>query len=275
MKKIILLGFMICGSIIEAQTHRFIYDVEYKKNSTQSVLTKENYLLDIDDVEAKYYTRDFFVADSLIANNIPFPKGQKLNTSTIITHKKSSDQYQEYDILENTVLNLESKENQNWKLSTDKKKVKEMTLQKATANWGGRNWTAWFSTEIPFQEGPYKFHGLPGLIVELYDDRNDYHFSLVKSQNINGTMKNQFIEMSKAMSVHVTREKYNATKLKYYQAPINFLRNQIGEGNGKGDFYLNDGTVITDKNSRETNEILRKTIKQYNNPIDLENAVKY
>lgn len=275
MKKALLLGFAGIVVFTQAQTHRFIYDVVYKKDSTQSVFTKENYLLDIDDKESKYYTRDFFLADSLIAHNIPFPKDQKLNTSTIIIHKKGIDTYNEYDLLENTVLNLESKESQNWKLSTEKKKVNEMTLQKATANWGGRNWIAWFSTEILFQEGPYKFHGLPGLIVELYDDRNNYHFSLVKSQNINGSVKNQFIDMSRSMSVAVSREKYNITKLKYYQAPISFLRNQIGDANGKGDFYLNDGTIVTDKNSRETNEMMRVAIKQYNNPIDLENAVKY
>ncbi|MFL9832444.1 hypothetical protein ABS765_00205 [Chryseobacterium sp. ST-37] len=27
---------------------------------------------------------------------------------------------------------------------------------------------------MPFQEGPCKFHGLPGLITELYDDKNNY-----------------------------------------------------------------------------------------------------
>ena len=39
-----------------AQTHRFIYDVVYKKDSTSNITTKENYILDIGTKETKYYT---------------------------------------------------------------------------------------------------------------------------------------------------------------------------------------------------------------------------
>ena len=53
-------------------------------------------------------------------------------------------------------------------------------LQKATTDFGGRKWTAWFTTEIPYSEGPYKFKGLPGLVVELSDSENNFQFELVK-----------------------------------------------------------------------------------------------
>lgn len=38
---------------------------------------------------------------------------------------------------------------------------------------------AWFTTEIPINEGPYKFNGLPGLIIEMYDTEQIFKFSLV------------------------------------------------------------------------------------------------
>ncbi len=217
--------FIFLVYFANSQTNRFIYDVEYKKDSLSTVTTKENYHLDISQSEINYYTRDFFIADSLIINNIPFPKEMKLNTSNIISHKKGSNNFQEYDLLENTILNLKSTDSQIWKLTEEKKKIKDLTLQKATTNWGGRNWIAWFTQEIPFQEGPYKFHGLPGLIIELEDDKGNYKFSLVKSQNLKIDYKNQFLEMSKNMSVPVTWEKYKNTKLSYYESPINFIRN--------------------------------------------------
>ena len=62
-------------------------------------------------------------------------------------------------------------------------KVDNYTLQKASTNFGGRNWTAWFNSEIPFQEG-YKFTGLSGLIFEIYDSENIFHYSLIKSLNL-------------------------------------------------------------------------------------------
>ena len=58
------------------------------------------------------------------------------------------------------------------------KQIKNLTLQKATTDWGVRHWIAWFTTSFPFPEGPHKFHGLPGLIIELSDDKNNYHFEL-------------------------------------------------------------------------------------------------
>ena len=38
---------------------------------------------------------------------------------------------------------------------------------------------AWFTSEIPISEGPWKFHGLPGLIVKLHDTKRHYEFELV------------------------------------------------------------------------------------------------
>ena len=266
--------FIFLVYFANSQTNRFIYDVEYKKDSLSTVTTKENYHLDISQSEINYYTRDFFIADSLIINNIPFPKEMKLNTSNIISHKKGSNNFQEYDLLENTILNLKSTDSQIWKLTEEKKKIKDLTLQKATTNWGGRNWIAWFTQEIPFQEGPYKFHGLPGLIIELEDDKGNYKFSLVKSQNLKIDYKNQFLEMSKNMSVPVTWEKYKNTKLSYYESPINFIRNGIGSSNSS-DFFLNDGTKVNSTNMREVNENLRKNIKKFNNPIEINKAIKY
>ena len=254
-----------------AQTHRFIYDVVYKKDSTSNITTKENYILDIGTKETKYYTYDFFVADSLITNNIPFPKEMKLNTSDIIVHKNNNNEFFQYELLENTVLQLQTNDTQKWNLSQEKKNVKNLSLQKAITTWGGRNWTAWFAEEIPFQEGPYKFHGLPGLIVEIYDDKKNYHFELVRSEKIKEE-ENQFIEISEKMGIPITWEKYKTAKLKYYESPVNFIKNSAENSE---QFYLNDGTIVNSKNSKEINEQLRNSIRKYNNPIELDKAIAY
>lgn len=66
-----------------------------------------------------------------------------------------------------------------WRMSGDSKEFSGYKVQKATTSFAGREYIAWFTTEIPIADGPYVFHGLPGLIVELYDTQNHYHFSLV------------------------------------------------------------------------------------------------
>ena len=275
MKKIILSASIITSLALKAQTHRFIYDVEYKKDSTQNITTKENYHLDIEPKEVKYYPRDFFVGDSLVANNLAIPKDSKFNTSSIIVHQSGKARYDDYDILDNIVLKLSSENSQNWKLTTEKKKVKDLNLQKATTTWGGRNWIAWFTADIPFQEGPYKFHGLPGLIVELYDDKSNYRFELVKTQKLAKPYVNEYITYFMSQSVAVDQDRYRSAKLKYYDSPINALRNNSGATKSNEEFYLNDGTKVNQTNTREVNERLRQSIKKYNNPIELDKAIQY
>jgi GLPGLI family protein len=41
--------------------------------------------------------------------------------------------------------------------------------------WRGRAYTAWFAPSIAYANGPEKFGGLPGLIVEIYSDGNEYY----------------------------------------------------------------------------------------------------
>ena len=266
--------FLLISCCATAQTNRFIYDVESRKDSTSQITTKQNYHLDITGNEILYYSRDYFVADSLMKNNIPFPADLKLSASTILKHKKGSSTFNEYDLLESTVLDLQTEDTQTWILTSEKKQLDNLTLQKATTTWGGRNWMAWFAKEIPFQEGPYKFHGLPGLIIEVSDDQNNYKFSLVKSENIKEFTENPMIEYAQEISVPVTWEKYKATKLKFYESPVGFMKNANGRS-GNSDFFLNDGTVVSVTNSREINERFRKSLKTFNNPIELDRLIVY
>ncbi|WP_411898263.1 GLPGLI family protein [Elizabethkingia occulta] len=274
--KIKLLFLFTLGSLLyHSQNHRFIYEVRSKKDKKTTDFVKENYHLDVGKDEVTYYIRDFYIADSLINNNIPFPKDMLLNTSALVIHKPASNIYDEYDLLENSVFKLRSEDNQTWKLSDDKKVIKNLTLQKATTTWCGRNWTAWFSTDLPFQEGPYRFHGLPGLIVELYDEQNDYHFNLVRSENLKLASKNQFLEMTKQMGVLVDWDKYKKAKLAYYESPVSFIKNAAGNVNSSDGVFLNDGTKVTSSNIREVNERLKNNIKKDNNPVDLTRVISY
>lgn len=64
----------------------------------------------------------------------------------------------------------------NWKISKDTASFSGVKCQKATAVFKGRKWIAWFAPEMPFQSGPWKLNGLPGLIVEAHDEKNEVKF---------------------------------------------------------------------------------------------------
>lgn len=64
-----------------------------------------------------------------------------------------------------------------WKLLSDSTKdIMGYKCQLAIANFRGRIWYAWYSLDIPVSLGPWKLSGLPGLILEAYDDKNFIRF---------------------------------------------------------------------------------------------------
>ncbi|WP_244140812.1 GLPGLI family protein [Kaistella flava (ex Peng et al. 2021)] len=71
----------------------------------------------------------------------------------------------------------------NWKLESEFVEILGYKVQKATTTFGGRKWIAYFTRDIPFTDGPYKFRGLPGLIVKVTDENDQHLFELVGVKN--------------------------------------------------------------------------------------------
>jgi len=67
-----------------------------------------------------------------------------------------------------------------WKLEDGKKEILGYQCQKATTEFGGRQYEAYFTTEISIPNGPWRFQGLPGLILEVKSI--DGAFSLIGSE---------------------------------------------------------------------------------------------
>lgn len=61
-----------------------------------------------------------------------------------------------------------------WELLTETKKIGGFSCKKATGKFRGRNYTAWYTEEIPVNAGPWKLKGLSGLILEVADEKGVY-----------------------------------------------------------------------------------------------------
>ena len=62
-----------------------------------------------------------------------------------------------------------------WQLTSDTCTIMGYPCQKAVTEFRGRVWHAWFCPSLPVDSGPYKFRGLPGLILKVQD--SEKHFS--------------------------------------------------------------------------------------------------
>ena len=142
--------------------------------------------LDISRDYVKFYDYEFIRKDSIRKNT-----GRNLqyfsDSDQALIRKTNSFNNNSYFSSGYDYFLIPSEDKIQWKIEKEKKIIQNHTLQKATTDFGGRKWTAWFENEIPFQEGPYKFRGLPGLIFEICDSENIFHYILIKSENISET----------------------------------------------------------------------------------------
>ncbi|MEN5058951.1 GLPGLI family protein [Sphingobacterium kitahiroshimense] len=71
-----------------------------------------------------------------------------------------------------------------WKVIDETRSVSGIPCQKAITYFKGRNWIAWYAPELPFQSGPWKLNGLPGLIIEAYDENQEVQFRFAGIENV-------------------------------------------------------------------------------------------
>jgi GLPGLI family protein len=181
--------------------------------------------------------------------------GQYKSTTTIDT-RAISDYFQErviktdnkttvFIVTMGSKIRYEETEPLQWVLYSDTKIINGVKCQMAATNKFGRRWIAYFSKEYPQSLGPYKFTGLPGLIFELYDTRNDYHFTLAKIEKDSD-------EFSFNLSAYKLMNKKN-----YLQAKYNM------------EFTLLGFPQMDEQMRKESQALFDKKKIMYNNPLEL------
>ena len=108
-----------------------------------------------------------------------------------------------------------------WEIGDRTKEILGYQCQEATCTFRGRDYIAWFAPEIAVSEGPWKFGGLPGLIMEVYDSRNQYHFTIAGIRKVDG----QPIKFLESQYIETSRAKYQKTLRRYLEDPIGYINN--------------------------------------------------
>ena len=140
-----------------------------------------------------------------------------------------------------------------WIIDPEKKIINGYQCQKATTHFAGRDYIAWFTNEIPISDGPYKFNGLPGLIIEIYDTDDHYHYALTsfkesKMPNVIYERKKDYFEVNR----EVDKKEFFRIKESYSYKSI--MPNIEAKG------------ITIDK---EIKNIMEQIINNSDNPIEL------
>lgn len=288
---------MVLGILANAQVNRFFYEYKFIPDSdNKEDVKKEMMLLDIEKNGSTYYSHDKFVADSISkadlerqlqagGGNVSVNRSERPGKVTYKVTKQYPD-FKTYLFRSISMDKYKIKEDKKpeWKILPDKQKIGEYNAQKAITTLGGRDWTAWFTTDIPFQDGPYIFYGLPGLIVKLEDATGTHSMMLVGNKTMKPSGPEQEVQLPehvKALGLggkelEVTKEQFKKAWKAYVNDPTKGMRELMmkngGETGTKMTFKVKtaDGREFSDPSQvfkemeKRTKEILQKD----NNPIE-------
>lgn len=104
-----------------------------------------------------------------------------------------------------------------WKLSRDTATICGYLCHRATADFRGRQWTAWYA-DIAVSEGPWKFVGLPGLVLRVMSADKEHEYTAVSIRKVKSS-----ITREKKSVVPTTREKFNRMERTYKADPGRYM----------------------------------------------------
>ncbi|ADQ82341.1 GLPGLI family protein [Riemerella anatipestifer] len=249
-----------------AQATRFVYEMSFKPDSTNRTQTKtETVFLDVDAHKSIFYSEKRMQRDSLFSRmretrNFNFDRGAMDNYRTAVNFSIEKNYTSQNITFKNRIAADTYSYTENnpttWEILPETTKIGNYETQKAKTTYGGRTWIAWFTTEIPMPDGPYKFFGLPGLIVKVEDTKGDYSFDLKESKKIAAPTTFSY----RSAPIEVKKKDYQKIEQRFKEDPLSFINRSGGPVR-----------IEMDANARKRMEERQKENNtKNNNPIELD-----
>lgn len=200
MKKVLLLLVLAVGaSCTSAQKQKMQKPVEPKQDSTLLSVTYEVHYQKVEEVakrEKDLMRLDLGEHSSQYVSVIGEFLAKHRNE---LIAKKIKDPYIEYTPLRDEVYKNISKNGYmrfihmpgwvscrekmeglfGWQLQDGDSIVCSYPCHKAVTTFRGRTWTVWYTLDLPYTDGPWKFCGLPGLVLHAYDSEGKFRFNCI------------------------------------------------------------------------------------------------
>lgn len=121
--------------------------------------------------------------------------------------------------------------------------------RKATVEFAGRSYTAWFTPEIPLPFGPYKFGGLPGLILKLEDAERQYIWKAMGFERDNSPIMEYTYRDGNDKRCSAADVK--KTLVRYFKSPVGFMISEMGGDSSRVHIVGKDGKVMNNADASQ------------------------
>lgn len=238
-------------TVLDSANYMFTYRLNFVRDTLKNRKETNSMVLLVGNNCSKFFNKFYLDYENMLQKL--FQEGRVKNMDAVglggtEIYKYYAPKIQKATVLlfgvRNTVYTYTEKlQMQTWKIESEKKKIHNYFCQKATTFFLGRKYIAWFTPEIPVSEGPWKFYGLPGLILEVFDENRNYHFECVGIEKLK--KKKPIVEYS-VMYKKTDRKSVNKAIQKLHTHFTQMLISQgyVGEINGKELNAKNELTFI-------------------------------
>jgi len=206
------------------------YKLTYIKDTTKS----DNKSTDLEVLligkhTSKYFSQQFaeyneYVKQLLKLHKESFPGAKEGTLGIEIFKDFNSNKLTATDLVTQMDLSFLYKEDfpkLTWTILNENQTISSYPCQKATTIFRGRKYEAWFTTNIPINNGPWKFGGLPGLILKISDTQNNYVFECtgIESLRVKEPIKFYTLEYKE-----LKREDYNQFVKRFHKNTIAYYK---------------------------------------------------
>ena len=263
---VIMVFFSIIGS---SQSSRISYELSYKPDPTQKDnIVKRNYTLDIFNGESIFRTEMRKESDSIIIKK-GFGSGYNTNPNyeLYLTKDLNNEIFKKSFVspISRDKFFIKIDDELKWKILPETIVMTNLNCQKAEVEYGGRQWIAWFTKDIPLFEGPYYFHGLPGLIIQIQDVAEDFIFTATEIKKLE---YNSLYKINDGKEI--TWKQYEELMQTFFNSPYASVRVQ-----GKKVYTDNGSGGYKEIDYRERTKDTQKMLLKNNNLIELNRKIKY
>jgi len=209
---------------------KFLKDIKLSQNPREGLC-----VLQIGENYSKFSDVKILKIDSLFEKFSHFDNNGAKEMNQLLIHKplwemeslkSSADKKIIYQKKYKTKYQYEEQQPEfTWQLHNDSKKILNYNCKRATVKYRGREYIAWYASEIPVNNGPYVFEGLPGLILEIEDSNNKYHFTAV---GIDKKPMDIYLRNDKEI-LKISREKFREVEKTYHDNPGAFHGKALNE----------------------------------------------
>ena len=255
---LVLAVWCICGHMAHAQQPvpqtmtRIHYAVKFSLYEEQQAANEDEAILDIGSKVSHFYSRNSVareqIKDSVLAAGGSY--SDVMNALGRSVYPQTRMKYQVWknlpspgmltftDELLKKFRYTESLETPQWTLAGKDSIIADYPCQQAETFYRGRHWTVWFTPDIPVSDGPWKLHGLPGLILQAEDSEHWFSFACIEIENA----PYKELAVPEKKYVDCTRKEYEDLVKLIWEAPDAFTQKVAGF---KGQGFGADGRPLT------------------------------